>query len=196
MHESKAGRQIQTAWLAGSLAVIALIAAACGGGGDGDSGFDDPRLQTFADQGRNHFGAVGMTIQTYADLTGFVGYNSIPPTSGPHDPVPLRCGIYRDDQRIEQAVHTMEHGAIIEYYQPEAFSPDEEAELRALALQLRENDERLVLTPNRQLESRITLTAWGVMLTLDDFEADTITDFVKHYSGRFNPEGFSDLNAC
>lgn len=161
----------------------ALIAVACGGG---NPKFTDPRIQTFPDQGRAHANP-GEVI---------TGYNSNPPTSGPHDPNPAQCGIYRTEIPVERLVHTMEHAGVILYYQPEVFSPDEVTELQNLATELLRDNHRLVMVPNRQIEARIALTAWDTLLELDTFEADTIRAFVRAYDGRFNPEDFPKGEGC
>lgn len=161
----------------------ALLAVACGGG---NPAFSDPRLQTFPDQGRAHVNpGEPVTI-----------YNSNPPTSGPHDPSPAQCGIYREEIPVERLVHTMEHAAVILYYQPEVFSPDEVSELQALATELLRDNHRLVLVPNRQIKARIALTGWGTLLELDTFEPETIRAFVRAYDGRFNPEDFPKGQGC
>ena len=161
----------------------ALLAAACGGG---NPKFTDPRLQTFPDLGRQHVNP-GQPVTIY---------NSNPPTSGPHDPVPAQCGIYREEIPVEHLVHTMEHAGVILYYQPEVFSQDEVSALAALVTELLRDHHRLVMVPNRQIDYRIALTAWTTLLKLDQFEPDTIRAFVRAYDGRFNPEDFPKGVGC
>jgi Protein of unknown function (DUF3105) len=47
-------------------------------------------------------------------------YPSVPPTSGPHNPTPLPAGIYDSAPPIDQAIHSLEHGAVIIWYDPSA----------------------------------------------------------------------------
>jgi hypothetical protein len=47
-------------------------------------------------------------------------YASIPPTSGPHNPVPLKAGVYDSPPPIDQAIHSLEHGGTIIWYSPDA----------------------------------------------------------------------------
>jgi hypothetical protein len=45
-------------------------------------------------------------------------FPSVPPTSGPHNPVPLPAGIYGSAPPIDHVLHSLEHGAAIIWYDP------------------------------------------------------------------------------
>jgi hypothetical protein len=45
-------------------------------------------------------------------------YATIPPASGPHNPVPLPPGIYTSPPDIYRTIHSLEHGAVIIWYAP------------------------------------------------------------------------------
>jgi hypothetical protein len=45
-------------------------------------------------------------------------YASVPPASGPHNPTPLGPGVYGSPPPIDQAIHSLEHGAAIVWYAP------------------------------------------------------------------------------
>jgi hypothetical protein len=45
-------------------------------------------------------------------------YPSVPPASGPHDPVPLGAGVYARPPVIARAIHSLEHAAVIVWYEP------------------------------------------------------------------------------
>jgi hypothetical protein len=47
-------------------------------------------------------------------------YPTTPPASGPHDPSPLGAGIYPTAPPIQRLIHSMEHGAAIVWYSPDA----------------------------------------------------------------------------
>jgi hypothetical protein len=62
-------------------------------------------------------------VQTFSDLsrshvTGQVNYPQTPPVGGDHNPVWLNCGVYTSPVASENAVHSMEHGAVWITYQP------------------------------------------------------------------------------
>ena len=45
-------------------------------------------------------------------------YATIPPASGPHNPVPLPAGIYTSPPDVYRTIHSLEHGAVIIWYAP------------------------------------------------------------------------------
>ena len=49
---------------------------------------------------------------------GNVDYAQTPPAGGPHDPVWQNCGFYTEPVRDENAVHSLEHGAVWITYLP------------------------------------------------------------------------------
>lgn len=62
-------------------------------------------------------------VQTFTDLSQEhteepVQYEQIPPVGGKHNPRWLNCGVYIAPVKNEQAVHSMEHGAVWITYQP------------------------------------------------------------------------------
>ncbi len=46
-------------------------------------------------------------------------YASVPPTSGPHNPVPYGAGVYSTPPPIDRVIHSLEHGAAIVWYSPD-----------------------------------------------------------------------------
>jgi hypothetical protein len=51
-------------------------------------------------------------------------YASVPPASGPHNPIPLGAGVYNSPPAIDRAIHSLEHGAAIVWYSPDASSAE------------------------------------------------------------------------
>lgn len=47
-------------------------------------------------------------------------YPSVPPASGPHNETPLPAGVYSSPPPIDQLIHSLEHGAAIVWYDPDA----------------------------------------------------------------------------
>jgi hypothetical protein len=45
-------------------------------------------------------------------------YATIPPASGPHNPVPLPAGVYDSPPDVYRTIHSLEHGAVIIWYAP------------------------------------------------------------------------------
>jgi hypothetical protein len=161
---------------------VGLIAAACGGS---SGGFDDQRLQTPPDLGGAHLNP-GQS---------FDQYNSIPPTSGPHDPNLLRCAIYAEPQSLERSLHSMEHGAVLMVYDPDWLAAGPVAELQTIANDLLDTGKRIVMAPSRRLQGPLALASWGNLLNLNVVEEDTIRGFVAAFEDE-GPESFPRGNAC
>ncbi len=47
-------------------------------------------------------------------------YTSVPPASGPHNPIPYGAGVYSTPPPIDRVIHSLEHGAAIVWYAPDA----------------------------------------------------------------------------
>ncbi|MCB0192394.1 MAG: DUF3105 domain-containing protein [Anaerolineae bacterium] len=126
--------------------------------------------------------------QTHVD--GNVDYNEVIPAGGPHNPVWQLCGIYDEPVRPENAIHSMEHGAVWLTYQPDL--PEEDVEqLRSVVRQQRsaQGEAMIILSPEPDLESPLVATAWRVQLTLDDVNDERLEAFLDRYQrGPFYPE--------
>lgn len=128
-------------------------------------------------------------IRSYSGLsqnhvTGPVSYPQTPPAGGDHDATPLTCGIYDRPVRNENAVHSLEHGALWITYRP-GLPTTEVNTLKAL---VRGNDHRL-LSPYRGLPAPIVATAWGKQLYVDNVDDPRLAKFAKGYtSGPTTPE--------
>ncbi len=90
-----------------SLGVLAVVAVAVLVSSGGDSRPDYPyTVQTFEDLGREHL-APGQTYDFY---------NSDPPTTGPHAPLPAEWGVHDLPVAREVLPHNMEHGGVVVLY--------------------------------------------------------------------------------
>jgi hypothetical protein len=94
------------------------------------------------------------------------------------------CGIYDKPIPTENAVHSLEHGAVWVAYQPELPAADIEA------LQQQAQGERyLLLSPYPGLRSPVVLTAWQVQLELDSVGDERVWEFIDEYrQGPTTPE--------
>jgi hypothetical protein len=57
-------------------------------------------------------------------------YPSIPPTSGPHDSVTLPSGSYSEAPPIGRVLHSLEHGAVVIWFEPSVASSQPLQEIR------------------------------------------------------------------
>ncbi|MDX1413752.1 MAG: DUF3105 domain-containing protein [Candidatus Promineifilaceae bacterium] len=108
----------------------------------------------------------------------------LPPVGGSHSPEWQNCGIYDEPVSVENAVHSLEHGAMWLAYQPDL--PQEDVE--KLRDKVRGED-FVLMSPYPGLQSPVVLTAWELQLELDSVDDDRIDDFVDRYQqGPTTPE--------
>jgi hypothetical protein len=77
-------------------------------------GVSDPSDPNYHDQ--THVTAGG----TFPAMPAFETYPSIPPTSGPHNPQTARAGVYDVSPPMDLVLHSLEHGAAVVWYDPDA----------------------------------------------------------------------------
>lgn len=126
-------------------------------------------------------------VQTFADLERGhtlepVAYAQTPPAGGPHNPAWQNCGVYTQPIPSENAVHSLEHGAIWITYHPDL----PESEVQKLQDITRQSGFRL-LSPYPDLPGPIVLSAWGYQLQLEGADDPRLNDFLVKYEQ--NPQG-------
>ena len=127
--------------------------------------------------GRNHI----------AQGTTGSGYNSNPPTSGPHWDGPAKNGSYDSPLADEQAIHNLEHGNVWISYKNDV-SDDVKNELKKI---VGDDDWKVILSPRDTDETKIALAAWGRLLKMDEADYGKVKDFIKTYRNR-GPEKTPD----
>lgn len=111
----------------------------------------------------------------------FEGYNSNPPSSGPHWAVASRCGVYPEGLPNEVIVHNLEHGNVIISYNLTATAEVER--LTRLVQGLREWGRWGVLRSYTDMpQGQVALTAWGVLDTAQGVDEARITSFWTAYA--------------
>ena len=111
-------------------------------------------------------------------------YAQSPPVGGAHSAVWQNCGAYDQPVRNENAVHSLEHGAVWITYRPDLPAADVEA-LRGLV----RGQSHLLLSPYQGLRAPGAATAWGVQLFLDNARDPKLADFISSYQeGPQTPE--------
>jgi len=119
-------------------------------------------------------------VQVYENTTthveGTVDYPQTPPTGGPHNAMWLNCGIYTEPQPAENAVHSLEHGAIWVTYDA---SLVKDAELDALRATLPSS--HAILSPYEGLDSPIVLSGWNHQLKVDSADDARIAQFFEEF---------------
>jgi hypothetical protein len=125
--------------------------------------------RVMADQGNLHIQSTAMPHELY---------NSDPPTSGPHLPYIAPWGVHTRPIPPELQVHNLEDGGVVIQYNCEC--PELTAKLRAI---VEKYERQVVLAPYPTMKSRIALTAWTRIETLDDVDVKRITRFIEAYRG-------------
>ena len=128
-------------------------------------------------------------VKTFGKLSqnhveGTVDYPQSPPVGGDHGAVWQNCGVYTAPVKNENAVHSLEHGAVWISYRPGLPAADI-ARLAKFAA----GQTHVLVSPYPGLTSPIVLTAWSTQLAIADVNDPRIAAFVaKYQEGTQTPE--------
>ncbi|MCU1445982.1 DUF3105 domain-containing protein [Cryobacterium sp.] len=104
-----------------------------------------------------------------------VTYPQTPPAGGEHNPTWLNCGVYTEAVPNENAVHSLEHGALWVTYDP-AISDAELATLKAVL-----PSTYLILSPFEGLPSPIVVSGWNTQLQVESADDERVAAFIEEY---------------
>jgi len=117
-------------------------------------------------------------------VTGKVTYPQTPPAGGKHSAVFQNCGVYTAPVPNENAVHSLEHGAMWITYRPGLSTAEISAILEDTAGQ-----KYALVSPYPGLPSPVVATAWGVQMKLNSATDPRLKTFINTYkSGSEAPE--------
>jgi hypothetical protein len=117
-------------------------------------------------------------------VSGVVNYPQNPPVGGEHFPAWQNCGIYDQPIQNENAVHSLEHGAVWVAYRPD-LPADQVEQLRSLV----RGRTYTLLSPYPNLDTPIAVSAWGVQVKVDNAFDERISKFITKYrQGQQTPE--------
>jgi hypothetical protein len=179
-------------FLAGTAALLAMaVLAACGGGGD------EPASTTEADTGPcseiQEVDVPAFGHHADRDFTA-ADYETNPPTSGDHNPSPLESGtFYNDPPRLGEAVHLLEHGAVIGWTNDLA-PEDQKAVENEFNDVYSDGYYQLAVVENPDLDVPFALSAWGAMQTCDEVDTSVIRPFVEQWYA--SPKSGESSLAC
>ena len=154
------------------------------GGSDGPSGDgpreipDDPLLadaESFPSEGADH-------VSSGSDID----YERIPPLSGPHYLQAASPGFYEETPALGNLVHSLEHGYIVVYYDPDALTPEARADLENLTSTYTERRQAVIAAPHPENnpDAAYVLTAWQVRQDMDEYDPETVRAFLDAFRGR------------
>jgi hypothetical protein len=124
--------------------------------------------------------------RTHVQRGSNVNYAQSPPLSGPHYGSTVQAGFYEQRQPAGALVHSLEHGAVVIYYNPSALPADAESHLRSLANEYTDTWASVIVLPHPEddPETPFVLTAWRTKLTMEEYDRDTVSAFLAEYLGR------------
>ncbi|MGZ5352810.1 MAG: DUF3105 domain-containing protein [Actinomycetota bacterium] len=117
-------------------------------------------------------------------------YPTVPPASGPHNAVTLPAGVYSSPPAIDRLLHSLEHGAAVVWYSPDASG----AELDELRAFYREPDVggRVIVAPYAYPDegaagslpagTTMALVAWHQEQTCAEVDLAAAFDFTARYA--------------
>jgi Protein of unknown function (DUF3105) len=104
-------------------------------------------------------------------------WNSFPPTSGRHYYKPLVFGIYSQPVAEIQAVHNLEHGAVILQYGDKV----SKADVDRITAWYQKDANAVVVAPLPKLGDKVALTAWTRWAETTGFNEKVADDFRKAF---------------
>lgn len=106
-----------------------------------------------------------------------VAYDQSPPFGGPHDGLWATCTgtVYSVPIRTENAVHSLEHGAVWVTYDPNRISEDQISALTSLV----DAQPYTLMSPYPGLDRLISVQSWGRQLKLEDPNDPRLQQFIS-----------------
>ena len=118
-----------------------------------------------------------------------VTYTEHPPVGGVHNPVWQNCGYYASPVPNENAVHSLEHGAVWITYQPD-LPGDQVQKLKDLA----DGQSFILVSPMDGLPSPVVASAWNHQLQLQSANDAGLEQFIRLF--RLNKNAPEPGAAC
>jgi Protein of unknown function (DUF3105) len=109
---------------------------------------------------------------------GRLSYSETPPSGGAHNAAWQNCGVYDTQIAVENAIHSLEHGAVWITYQPN-LDINEVAKIREYA----KGQTYMLVSPYQYgaLDKAIYVIAWNHSMGVDKADDKRIASFIKKY---------------
>ncbi len=153
-------------WIGGTALVIGLVAVVF---------LNNPAIRGVPD------GTEQVAVAAPEHVDGDLHDDGEVPAGGPHDEIWQNCGFYDVEVRSENAVHSLEHGAVWITYEP-GIAEDQLRQLRGFTGRL----EKVLVSPVAGQASPIIVTAWANQLELTDAGDARLAQFVNEFEGSFD----------
>jgi uncharacterized protein YjbI with pentapeptide repeats len=140
--------------------------------------------QTIQAQARSFEGATmpnGQSVRSFENLSTThmkepISYEQTPPVGGPHAEKWQNCGFYSKPVHNENAVHSLEHGAVWITYRSD-LPQDQVGKLQDLA----HSQTYILISPYPDLPSPVVASAWGKQMKLEGADDPDLARFVQAY---------------
>lgn len=153
-------------WAGGTVLVLGLVAVVF---------FNNPALRGVPE------GTAQVSVAAPAHVAGSIYEDGEIPAGGPHADIWQNCGFYDTEIAPENAVHSLEHGAVWIAYEP-GLPADQVAKLKGFTGGL----DKVIVSPVAGQGSPIIVTAWANQLDLDDANDPRLAQFVNEFEGSFD----------
>ena len=166
-------------------AALLLAFAACGAdtGDDTSVGDSSASASTTADGACGEIQEVDVELAGQHSDTEFsaADYATNPPTGGDHNPTPLQAGrFYTKPPRLGEAVHLLEHGAVIGWTNGLSAADQKQVE-DAFNEVFQAGYYQVAVVENPDLDVPFALSAWGALQTCDVVDTSVIKPFVEQW---------------
>lgn len=126
-------------------------------------------------------------------VEGDVEYDVIPPAGGSHAGTWVPCGPYEEEVPEEEAVHSLEHGAVWVTFDPAQVPDGAFEQLVAVIFDTLGGDQDLLdyvlLSPYPDMPAPVVASAWGRQLRLDGVDDARLGEFLLFFTnGPQTPE--------
>jgi hypothetical protein len=138
---------------------------------------------TTAGSGSLPAGTQVFTESDHSHVNGTVKYDHVPPVGGPHNPTQLNCGIYVIPVPNENAVHSMEHGAVWITFDPSLPASQVTTLQQLVEAHYLGTERYLILSPYSGIPSPIVASAWGYQLGVSQPTDPRLIQFINQFAG-------------
>lgn len=123
-------------------------------------------------------GTKEISVGDPAHVEGDIHDDDEVPAGGEHSQVWANCGFYSEPVAAENAVHSLEHGAVWITYQS-SLPEDQLDVLRSLASPA----EKILISPVDGQGVPMMATAWGYQLELEEADDPRLRQFIAEFAG-------------
>ena len=175
--------------LIGALAAGVVALVACGGGDETSSETTATDATASGPCGPIEEVDIGPVVHDDKEFT-VADYDTNPPAGGDHNDPALTAGtFYTDPVQLGEAVHFLEHGAVIGW--TNGLSEEDQAAVEDAFNEIFQDGYYQVATVELpEMEVPFALSAWGALQTCESVDPEAIRAFVEEwYASPKTPEG-------